>query len=188
MKKQVVKLTQAKLKELLSYDPETGIFTRAKTIAHNAKFGDIAGSVHHSGYSVISIDNKKYFAHRLAFLYMEGYIPEYEVDHINRNRLDNRFVNLRHVSRSCNMRNKGKSIANKSGVVGVYWKHKQCRWYSFITINKKEVYIGFYKSFEKAVKARWEAENKYGFLNCNSTSSAYLYLKDSGFFDKDLKL
>jgi hypothetical protein len=168
------KLTQKRLKEVLHYDPETGMFTR-KTNCGGAKIGDIAGCINDIGYITISIDYKKQHAHRLAFLYMEGYLPEDDVDHINRIRNDNRWENLRHVSKSCNSRNLGISKHNKSGITGVYWNGS--KWCSQICIKNKTKALGTFENKTDAAQARWEAEVEYGFPNCNSTSTAYQYLQ-----------
>jgi len=87
-------LTQERLKELLSYDPETGAFTWLLSPGPKRK-GEQAGSQHHSGYRFVKLDGKMYAEHRIAFLYVHGYFPEGDVDHINRIRNDNRPDNLR---------------------------------------------------------------------------------------------
>ena len=98
-------LTQERLKQLLNYDPETGIFTRIISVSSNALKGDIAGWINGHGYRQLSIDYKKYDCHRLAFLYMLGKLPNEEVDHINHIRSDNRWINLREVTRHENKKN-----------------------------------------------------------------------------------
>lgn len=90
-------ITQQRLKELFEYTPDTGLFIR-KIRVGNQIAGNIAGSLKKDGYVYIKIDSKPYKAHRLAFLYMEGYMPE-EVDHINRDCSDNRWCNLRASNR-----------------------------------------------------------------------------------------
>ena len=122
-------LTQNRLKELLHYDPETGIFTW-RVSRRGAKSGSVAG-VHDNGYIRIKIDYELYLAHRLTFLYMEGYFPEYHVDHKNRIRDDNRWSNLRHVSRQCNQRNASIAKDNTSGITGVCWHKNNKKWISF---------------------------------------------------------
>jgi len=170
-------LTQSRLKELLHYDPETGVFkwnvSRGRSIP-----GSIAGYKRENGYIRIIIDYKKYYASRLAFFYMEGYFPEYDIDHLNRIRWDNRWGNLRHVNRRCNSRNRSISSLNTSGVTGVQWYSLDKRWVSKITIKGKTLYLGMSKNFKEAVRARWDAEVKYGFPNCNTTSSAYVFLQE----------
>lgn len=172
-------LTQSRLKELLSYDHATGLFTWSKSRGCIKK-GDKAGSLNTSGYLTIRVDRRLYRSNRLAFLYMEGYSPENSVDHINRDKTDNRWDNLRHVSQSCNIRNSKKSLSNKSGVTGVVWDKARGRWHAQITVNYKNIHFGRHRKFINAVMARWEAEKKYNFPNCNNSSSAFLYLKENG--------
>jgi len=168
------KLTQKRLKELIYYNPETGVFTW-KVSKGTAIKGSIAGSID-NGYRRILIDYNPYREHRLAFLYMEGYFPENEIDHINRRRHDNRWLNLRQVSRQCNARNCNIAINNKSGVTGVYWYKNREKWCAGIRIDGKQITLGYFLNKTEAVRARWESEKKYNFPNCNSTSSAFQYL------------
>jgi len=139
------KLTQKRLKELLRYEPGNGEFYRLVTCGGMVE-GSIAGGRHHSGYWHIRIDRKKYNRSRLAFLYMEGYTPEYEIDHINRVKDDDRWVNLRHVTHRCNMQNKEVNVNNTSGVMGIYW-HKDRRKWQVTYLDK---YFGLYRDFSRA--------------------------------------
>ena len=178
-----MKLTQERLKELLHYDPETGIFTRLKTVsnASGAKKGNIAGCINTTdGYRYILIDGKRYNASRLAWFYMEGYLPEKDIDHGNRIRHDDRWKNLRHISHQCNMRNCKKRYTNTSGITGVYWAKKRQKWQAQIGISGKIIYLGIFISKLSAARARWQAEVKHGFPNCNTTSTAYQYLQSKG--------
>lgn len=117
-------VTQERLKELLEYNPDTGLFTRLMSIG-NQKVGNIAGTLRKDGYIQIKVDGKPYLAHQLAFLYMEGYFPEM-VDHINRIGGDNRWVNLRESNNQENQRNK--AARSKSGYLGVSWKKRDQKW------------------------------------------------------------
>lgn len=175
-----MKLTQEKLKELLDYDPATGIFINKIDRGKTAKKGNVSGYVDLKGYLIITITLKRYKAHRLAFLYMEGYLPENQVDHIDRNKLNNKWDNLREVSQSCNMRNCNIAKNNKSGITGIYWDKRSNKWRSRIT-NPKRIHLGLFDNLIDAVKARWEGEVKHGYPNCNTTSSAYMYLKENGY-------
>ena len=74
-------LTQERLRELFDYSPEAGLFIRKISTSNCVQAGDIAGTRQCAGYIHVSINHKKYLAHRLAFLYMEGYFPEYQIDH-----------------------------------------------------------------------------------------------------------
>lgn len=160
----------------MHYNPETGVFTWRIKKSGNTKAGCVAGSLRTIGYITIHVDNIDYKAHRLAFLYMEGYFPELFLDHINRIKNDNRWDNLREVSPSCNQRNTGINKNNTSGVKGVFWFPDSKKWVSRIKVFGKLNHLGYFENFNDAVKARWEAEVKYEFPNCNSTSSAYQYL------------
>lgn len=176
-----MKLTQDRLKELLDYDPETGVFIWKIDLIKQKTKEKIAGCLHkNSGYHHITINGHKHKAHRLAFLYMEGYFPENQIDHIDRNRSNNRWDNLREVSRTCNARNSNIPKNNKSGVVGVCWHKLNNKWISSIMVFGRTVHLGYFDNIIEAAKARWEAELKYGFPNCNTTSSAYNYLKERG--------
>lgn len=109
-------LTQARLKELLDYDSSTGEFSRLSGLKGH-KAGSKVGSLTH-GYEVICIDKKKYYSHRLAFLFMEGRLPKL-IDHIDGNGLNNAYANLRECSQSENLANKTNQSNNSSLIKGV---------------------------------------------------------------------
>jgi hypothetical protein len=115
------KVSQERLKSLLSYSSDTGLFTWLVNKG-KARVGDIAGKVNpKDGYLYIGIDNKHYPAHRLAILYTKGYFPPQETDHINGIRLDNRCLNLREVTPSQNQHNKPMYSNNTTGFKGVVY-------------------------------------------------------------------
>jgi len=133
-------LTAEKLKELLNYDPETGLFIRVVFICNRARKGDIAGSIDkRAGYRCIVINGKRYQAHRLAWLYVHGRWPESQLDHINRNAGDNRITNLREVSNQENHHNLKLHVRNTSGHSGVYWNKKNKKWVAYITVNYQTI-------------------------------------------------
>ena len=173
-------ITQTRLKELLDYDPETGVFTWREYRQSSTGAGDIAGTTQHAGYILISIDNRRYYGHRLAHLWMEGYFPEYCIDHVNRNPSDNRWENLREVSHGCNMRNMKIPKNNTSGVKGVTWCKKKGKWQAQVTVDYKCVYLGRYDDFNNAVLARLEAERRLGWSKCDSSSPAFQYAIERG--------
>ena len=142
------------------------------------KNGDRAGSQNKKDkyYSVYAF-GKIYKLHLLIFLYHKGYFPENEIDHINQNREDNRIENLREVTETCNARNRPNPCHNKTGVMGVCDDPRSDRFVVYIFHNKKRIHLGRFKTLLSAAKARWEAEKKYGWPNCNTTSSAYQHLK-----------
>lgn len=170
------KITQKELKKILKYNPETGIF-KWKISRQGTKKNKIAGYININGYRCIMINGKFYNASRLAFLYMEGYLPEYIIDHKDGVRDNNKWGNLRHVSHICNLRNMKIPCDNNSGIVGVCWSKHAKKWRAQIGIFKKSKNLGYFVNFIDAVKARWEAEKKYGWQGCNTTSSAYNYLQ-----------
>ncbi len=170
-------LTQKRLKELLRYEPNTGDFTRKINISTVTK-GEIAGNKRPEGYTRIDVDGKKYYAQRLVWLYVHGYFPEYEIDHKDRDKTNNRIKNLRIVTHTCNLRNTKIRSNNRTGITGVCINRCTGKWRSLIMIGGIQKYLGSYIDLVDAVKARWEGEKKYNFPNCNTTSSSYLYLKE----------
>jgi hypothetical protein len=169
-------LTQTKLKDVLDYSPTTGMFTWKISKSGNSGAGSNAGHMGHHGYWMVTVEGRDYVRSRLAFLFMDGYFPENEADHINRDTRDDRWSNLRHVSHSCNMKNRGLMKDNKSGIPGVLLYKAGKSWQVTISSNKKRYFCGYFKAFKDAVMARWEAEKKHGFNTCYSKSLSYKYL------------
>ena len=155
-------LTQERLKELLSYDPMTGDFTRIKGI-QGGRCGVVAGTIHPAGYNQISIDSKTCRAHRIAFLYMTGSMPKNHVDHINGARHDNRWANLREASPYDNSKNQRKAKNNTSGVTGISRRKEGGLWRVDISIDKKQVFMGDFNDFFEACCVRKSAELTYGY-------------------------
>ncbi len=170
-------ITQQELKKILYYNPDTGIFTRKITLCPTAKKGDIAGSVMNDGYLLTMIKRKRYLNHRLAWLYMYGYFPENEIDHLNGIKNDNRISNLREVSHVCNMRNTGNWKHNTSGIKGVHWDEDRQKWRVQITDNKKKKYVGLHADFDEAVCTRLAAEQCLNWEGCDTCSTAYQYVQ-----------
>lgn len=148
-------ITQDRLKELFSYSPETGEFTRIGK-QKKCRIGDVAGCVSKNGYVTISVDVKRYYAHRLAWLYVYGYMPE-QIDHKNRNRADNRLCNLRAAVQSLNESNKATKTGCASKFRGVSVHHCTGMWRSRIKVNGKERSLGVYRNEIDAAKAYNEA-------------------------------
>lgn len=157
-----MELTQLYLKSLFHYDQNTGIFTRSTDRGNRARAGSVAGTLAPDGYCKINLDGRIMRAHRLAFLYM-GYPMPSEVDHINGIRHDNRWENLRAVTRQENNRNRRKVGNNTSGVTGVYMHTKNRKWVAQICISRNVTVVGYSDDWFEAVCARKSAENKYGF-------------------------
>jgi hypothetical protein len=145
-------ITQNRLKEVLDYNPDTGVFIR-RLKQTGVKQGKISGSLTLEKYQVTSIDNKIYKCHRLAWLYMTGKFPDGQIDHINGNRSDNRFENLRDVTQTQNIQNQRKAqISNKStGILGVF--KNGFGFMARITHNNTKIYLGTFKTTEEAQAA-----------------------------------
>lgn len=167
-------LSTRTLKSLLHYAPKTGKW-RWIVARGGMNKNAVAGCLHHTGYRFIEIFGRSYLSSRLAHLYMEGCFPEHDMDHINRIREDDRWCNLRHVTAQCNVRNRGINKNNTSGITGVCYNKQNRKLTASIRIDNKLIHLGYFKQKINAAKARWKAEKKYGFSNCNTTSSAYLY-------------
>ena len=150
-------LNQAKLKELLDYNPDTGVFTRR--MANNRT--KPAGVLNHDGYVIFYIGNRRYLAHRLAWLYVNGEMPVLEIDHINRDKADNRIANLRQVTRSEQCQNKDIQSNNTSGVIGVSWHKTKQKWGAHIKLMNVQRHLGFYPDKESAIFARKQAEQMH---------------------------
>ena len=148
-------VTQDRLKNLLTYHPDTGGFTWRVTKGR-AKAGQSAGATDAYGYRVIRVDGVLYKAHRLAWLYAHGEWPSGVIDHVNRCPGDNRLKNLRAVTQSENSHNSGRNSI--SGVPGVRWRKDRNRWCAQIRVGYKVHALGSFTSKEEAVEARRKAE------------------------------
>lgn len=153
-------LTAEKLRSLLAYDASTGVFTWLVT-HHRIVAGDIAGQGHPEGYWQITIEGRKYLAHRLAWLYVHGEWPKGELDHENLDRCDNRLGNLRPASRAQNSRNTAIRSTNTSGFKGVSFVKAELRWRATITVDGKQHYLGRFDAPEDAHDAYVEAAARF---------------------------
>lgn len=170
-------ITQKRLKELLHYNPETGMFTWRNSMCNNTiKAGSIAGYFPPGDYVAIKLDGAKYSGHALAWLYVKGKFPNSLLDHKNRIRNDNRFCNIRLATFSRNARNTKLSRRNKSGVKGVGWDYWHEKWYASIYVGKLK-HLGYFKYKKDAVVARLEAEQKLNWGADDSNSPAFQYVQ-----------
>lgn len=136
----------------LDYNKDTGVFTRIST-------GRIAGTDTDNGYRKIGINNKRVYAHRLAWLMHYGYEPKGEIDHINRDRSDNRIANLRDVSASINQRNRSDWTVN----TGIRFRKDKQRWQAYIHVNNKFKSLGHFSCETAAKMARRVKEKELGY-------------------------
>ncbi len=167
--------TLNRVRELLSYDAESGVFTwkpRALSEFSCARLGSTwntryagkeAGKTSSGGYIQIWIDGKQQAAHRLAWLISYECWPAGDIDHVNGVRRDNRIANLRDVTRSENLKNAAIPKTNTSGVMGVSWMSHIGRWQAYIQVDGCRSTLGYYTDFDEAVAVRKAAESRYGY-------------------------
>lgn len=146
-------LTAARLRELLHYDPQTGVFTWLYE-RRSVPIGSTAGKLHRiSGYLRIDLDGKKLFAHRVAWFYMMGIPPERAIDHVDGNRANNSWSNLRQSDGFLNAQNiRGPLVTNTTGFLGVRLDSRRVdrRYCASITANGRAVHIGYFHTPEEA--------------------------------------
>lgn len=157
----MTKLTQQRLKELLSYDPETGLFINLTQRRPQAKIGSVAGCKNNNGYIRIMIDGKLYQSHRIAWLYVYGELPENDLDHINEIKDDNRICNLRLDTNQENPHNISRpQVNNTSGFRGVSWHKWNKKWVARIKLNGKTQHLGFFDTAKEAHEAYLKAKRE----------------------------
>ena len=149
-------LNQERLKELLHYDPKTGIFTN--------KRGKQAGTINKKGYRYIKIDYKTYLEHRLAWFYIYDIWPANFIDHIDCNPCNNRINNLQDITNQQNLQRVNKPRKNNSsGYRGVHWNKQNNKFKAKITINYKAIHLGYFDTALEAHKAYQAAKLTHHF-------------------------
>lgn len=154
--------TQERLKDLLHYDPDTGVFRWRVTNSNRAVAGTVCRSLNGKGYVQIGIDGRRYEAQRLAWLYMTGVWPSHMVDHVDMDPVNNRWANLRAATFAENMANTRALRNNSLGVKCV--RRKSGRFQSHITIDGKQKFLGSFATIE-AASAAYEAAAQKAFGN-----------------------
>jgi len=142
--------TQAEIKQLLHYDPVTGVFRWRFARTSRIKPWDVAGSLNANGYTYINWSKKLMLAHRMAWVYMTGEWPKQHIDHIDGNPANNSLVNLREATNKQNHENQSLRTDNTSGFRGVSWSKQKKKWKAYITHNKKQIYAGFFSTPQEA--------------------------------------
>jgi len=152
-------LCVSELKDNLDYCSDTGLFTRriAKSNHPKAQVGMVAGRKTTDGYITISINNVEYLAHRLAWLYVHGELPDTGIDHKDLDKANNRISNLRTANKSQNAGNCGIYSHNTSGVKGVGWHKSARKW----RVHIGNSHIGLFTDMQDAIDARYKAEKEY---------------------------
>lgn len=142
------------IRAALFYDPETGFITSKRT-------GKRLGSLNGQGYQQVWVRvggvKRLYHAHRLAFVLMLGRWPDKEADHVNMDKSDNRWSNLREVTRSRNGANKSLQKNNTSGFRGVFPVAKSQTWRAEISVDRKRFHLGCFQTKEEAAAAHCAA-------------------------------
>lgn len=169
------------VKELFSY--KDGDLIWRKPLRRGWK-GKVAGWISDRGYKMITINGKNFRAHRLAWLWNYGYLPENGLDHIDGNKSSTDIQNLREVSQSCNMRNCGNPSNNVTGVKGVRFAKRDKLYIASIAINMSEHHIGCSKNFDDMVLLRYAAEQCLDWSNCDANSPAKQYCLKHGLIKK----
>lgn len=180
--------TQARVRELFNYDPVSGCLiwrsrpkdafaTKAAYSSFRARCeGKAAGHIEGQGYRVIVFDGQAKKAHKLVWLFIHGEwvkYPDFEIDHVNGDRADNRIQNLRKVTKSLNQRNSSMRKNNQSGVIGVNWVASKRRWIARIWDGPHHRYLGQFTKIEDAAVARAKAERELGYARGHGKETKY---------------
>lgn len=170
-------ISQERLKEILHYNPETGVFTWRVNPANCVKANSVAGTRSPYGYVMISIKRVLYQSHRLAWLYMMGVFPRLYIDHINGVRDDNRWSNIREATALQNARNAQTKKTSTSGVKGI--QRSGNKWRATIYTRGQIFRLGTFSTLDEANAAykeisdqmfgvyTFKEENKHEVYPCN---------------------
>lgn len=161
-----MKLSADRLRSIIDYDPDTGVFRWLWDDAKPARINSrdtkkAAGSIGVDGRRAIKISGTRYYCSRLAWLYMFGVWPTDQIDHINCDKSDDRIANLRECSGAQNHLNVGLTVRNRSGYKGVHWNGRYQKWEAAIRINGVRHYLGRYDAAEDAARRYAAAAVKY---------------------------
>lgn len=173
--------TPEDVRELLHYDPSTGILTWRPRGMHwfdsahacnawNAKFsGKPAGHKRRRSDGYISLQirllGRLHYAHRLAWAVMTGKQPPDEIDHIDGDAMNNAWVNLRDGGNSANRKNVPMYSSNTSGVCGVHWHKASGRWMARVNHSGRSHYLGLFDDMDEAHRIVREFRDRHGFTD-----------------------
>ena len=146
------KLTQERLKEIVHYDPETGVFTRISS-PYKSRVGREIGTVDTRGYVVMSLNGKVQLAHRMAWLYVYGHLPPHHLDHVNGDTTDNRIANLREATAKQNIENQKLHKNNRTGFRGVIQSKSSGRFHGHVKHHRQQIFVGSFATAEEASAA-----------------------------------
>lgn len=152
-------ITSEQLREVLRYEPDTGRFFWLKKLGPRAMPGNEAGSLNQTGYVKIKVFGVQYVRSRLAWLYVYGEWPDQFIDHVNRDRTDDRICNLRTATQGQNNRNTKIRSDNTSGIKGVC--HYHGKFMARINFRGRSIYLGLHDSIDNAKNAVKKASIQY---------------------------
>lgn len=160
MKENEEALTAGRLRELMSYDKETGELTW-RVSRGSIKSRSTVGWKNGNGYFRTSVDGRDYYVHRLVWLYVYGAWPTDQIDHANAIRDDNRISNLREATRSENLGNQRRAqSSNKTGLLGVSWRSANKKFCAHIDLNGERTTLGLFNTAEEAHQAYLKAKRE----------------------------
>jgi len=158
----------AYLRQRFDYDPDTGIvrwkWYEPHPLSWNARYaGTATGYEGEHGHLITGLDRKLWYLHRIIWAVYHGADTDFEIDHINHDRRDNRIANLRLATSGMNSRNRSKHIDNRSGRTGVFWRPREQKWAAVICVNYRVHQLGYYVDLADAIAALEAAEIKFDF-------------------------
>lgn len=153
-------ITQERLKQLLHYDPDTGVFMRIESNRVD-RLGKQPGSRNTKGHVQIRLDGVLYVAHRLAWLYVNGEFPVNQLDHIDGDKTNNKIVNLRDATNKQNQENVPLQVNNTSGHRGVSFDKRLKKFRAYVCHNRKQITLGFFATSETAAAAAKKARDQF---------------------------
>lgn len=156
-------ILREKIMAVLEYNPLTGMFRWKKRSNTRCAEGWFEGSKCSAGYTQVCVFGNHLTGHQVAWLIYHGTVPKHEIDHENRNRSDNRILNLRDIPHGKNNKNNKMSRSNTSGHTGVYFSKNENKWNAAIHVDYRKINLGRFNTKAEAISARKAAELKYGF-------------------------
>lgn len=158
------------LLEKFCFDADGLLVFADSPINKKSKIGKRPGSIDSRGYRQIRVKGVLTLEHRMVYFMVHGELPKF-LDHIDRDRTNNRIENLRPATFVQNCQNRKVSSKNRSGVKGVHWHKQHKKWYAEIGVKGKKKFLGLFKDFDKAKEARFDAEKEiHGEFSINSPS------------------
>lgn len=167
--KDIEQITKEQINEVICYSADTGVFTWIRNQGR-ARAGDVVSYKDRHGYIAFKLFGHLRRAHRVAWFLTHGVFPDGDIDHINRDRSDNRIENLRCVSRSENMENQILKSNNKSGFKGVFFDARRGKWLASIGKNGRSKHLGYFDTAEKAYVAYQEGAAKVHTINPSAST------------------